>query len=94
MRSPEFDEGLFRNGYAIYLYEDCRDGNIVMLNALQDVGHTRVGFDYYVRGTFPPAIQVDTARLIWGFFDFSYQLKTGAIDAPEVTPEATESTDE
>ncbi len=90
---PEFDEAFFRNGYAVYLYEECPDGNIVMMEALEDVGHVWVGFDYYVRGTFPPAIQIDTARLIWGFFDYSYQLKTEA-DAPEVTPEATEATDE
>lgn len=91
---PTFDERLFANGYTIYFYEDCPDGNIVMLNALQGINHTWVGGEYYVRGSFPPALPFDTARLIWAFFERSYQMKTATADNPEITAEATESADE
>lgn len=91
---PEFDESRFRNGFTIYYYDDCLDDNIVMLHALEGVGHTWVGAEYYFRGMFPPQLQFDTAQMIWGFFERSHRLKTATDDNPEMTPEATESADE
>lgn len=89
---PAYSEALFENGYRTYFFSDCPDGNLVMLHALQDVGHIWPGFAAYVRGLTPEPPHTDTARLIWGFFDLTYQARLDAeASNPELTPEASES---
>ncbi|MGJ3238083.1 MAG: alpha/beta hydrolase family esterase [Anaerolineae bacterium] len=91
---PDFNDALFRDGSAFYFYEDCPDGNLVMLHALQRVPHTWPGASDYLRNTTPTPAYLDTARLIWGFFEISQQAREDARANPaEATPEATESAD-
>ncbi len=91
---PPFNEELFRNGFSTYFFEDCEDGNFVMLHAIENGGHTIPGSGFYIRDLVPQPQQGDTARLIWSFFELTYQAQQSADENPEITPEATETSDE
>lgn len=73
------------NGTMAYHFVDCREGNQVLLYALEDLGHSWFAASYYTNGEVPPAA-LDTPRWIWSFFELTYQAKT--VEA-EVTPEPT-----
>lgn len=91
---PPYSEDLFRNGFSTYFFEDCADGNFVMLHAIENGGHTIPGSGSYIRGLEPQPAQADTARLIWGFFEITYQAGQLAQTDAEMTPEATEASDD
>jgi len=86
---PEFANELFNNGFFVYWYSDCPDGNMVMLHALQETGHSWPGAGAYLQGNTPVPAHLDTARFVWGFFELSYDAKLRAAENPEMTPEAT-----
>lgn len=69
---PAFDRNRFVRGLAIYYYDNCEEGEQVMLYAMRDVGHQWPSSQYYVAGARNIPQGYDTARIIWGFFDLSY----------------------
>lgn len=91
---PPFNDALFRNGFRTYFFEDCPNGNYVLFHAIENGGHSYPGAGAYFQGLTPQPAFTDTARLIWGFFEITYQAKLSAEDTPEITPEATETSDE
>jgi len=66
----------------------------VMLHVLEGGEHVWPGFEAYLEGGSPRAPHLDTARILWGFFEVSYQARQDAANNPEITPEATETTDD
>lgn len=87
-----YDPDAFRNGFQNYFFDNCPNGNLVMLHILEALPHMYPGgVEYFTEET--PAPQFDTARLIWGFFDIAYTVQQDDAANAEVTPEATEAAD-
>lgn len=76
---PEYDPALFTNGTAIYYYDECASQRQVMLYALEAVSHTWPGARSYLRGQRPPR-PIDTAAIIWGFFELAHQAQQAESD--------------
>lgn len=87
---PDYDPEFFINGAIIYHFEECPNGNQVLLYAIEEMGHIWPGSSYYFSNQAPPA-PIDTPRWIWSFFEVSYQASLEAEVTPEASPEATES---
>ncbi|MEM9955217.1 MAG: PHB depolymerase family esterase [Chloroflexota bacterium] len=89
--APNVTDSRSSDGYSSFFYEDCPNGDLVLMHSLEDIGHTWAGAEAYVRGLSPQRPYLDTARIIWGFFDLAYQAELEAEQSPEMTPEANEN---
>ncbi|MEL6524255.1 MAG: PHB depolymerase family esterase [Chloroflexota bacterium] len=90
---PTYDPDNFRNGFQTFLFDECAGGNLTMLHVIENGAHVWFGAESYVQEQTPQQPGLDTARLIWGFFEASYAAQQAAESEPEATPEATESSD-
>lgn len=75
---PEFDPGRFRSHVAAYYYQDCADGNQVLMYVIENYPHTWPGAMAYINKQIPDT-RVDSALIIWGFFQRAYEAKQAAL---------------
>jgi polyhydroxybutyrate depolymerase len=66
----EYDEAY--TGLQIQFYQQCNDGNLVMLYAIPGLGHTWPGANQRAAGR-PIPNELNANFIIWGFFEISYE---------------------
>jgi polyhydroxybutyrate depolymerase len=90
-----FDPERFQQGVGIYFYDECEQGDLVLLYALENFGHVYPGVLHRARNELPP-FWLDASSLAWNFFQLSYVRQQEArTDSPqaEATAEATAPAD-
>jgi polyhydroxybutyrate depolymerase len=71
---PDYDPERFRSQVAAYYYQNCPQGNQVLMYVIQNYPHTWPGATAYIRNEMPDT-RVNSVLIIWAFFQRAYGAK-------------------